>query len=75
MKRFSPGSPEFGYGVDGFLLKPRSPSCGFKDVKNYRGFDAAQGHENGTGFFGGAVLQGFSGLPVEDEGEKNIVIN
>lgn len=57
-------------GVDGFVLKSRSPSCGLKDVKVYPGagpkLSPATG--KGTGFFGGAVLERFPGLAAEDEG-------
>jgi uncharacterized protein YbgA (DUF1722 family)/uncharacterized protein YbbK (DUF523 family) len=52
--------------VHGFILKNRSPSCGIKDVKVYgRGGNVV---ERGSGFFGGAVLERFPLLPVEDEG-------
>lgn len=49
----------------GFLLKNRSPSCGLKDVKVYGRGGVL---ERGSGFFGGAVLERFPWLPVEDEG-------
>lgn len=54
--------------VDGFILKSRSPSCGIKDVKIYsnKGDNMVLGR--GSGFFGGAVLERFSHLAVEDEG-------
>ncbi len=52
--------------VHGFILKGRSPSCGTRDVKIYgRGGNVL---ERGGGFFGGAVLERFPLLPVEDEG-------
>ena len=57
--------------VDGFLLKSRSPSCGIKDVKIYGGPDGKNPHARGEGFFGGAVLERFSHLAVEDEGRLN----
>ena len=51
--------------VDGFLLKSRSPSCGFKDVKYYHSKDEkAMVKEKGAGFFGGAVIDRFSGKVV-----------
>ncbi|TFG65238.1 MAG: DUF1722 domain-containing protein [Spirochaetales bacterium] len=61
---------------DGFILKSRSPSCGFKDVKVYKsdGKDPRNisgSGSRGTGFFGGAIAETFMekfGLPVEDEG-------
>ncbi len=61
--------------VDGFLLKSRSPTCGFNDVKIYTGPDAASRTIRGSGFLGGAVLEKFAGLPVEDEGRiRNFTI-
>ncbi len=54
-------------GIDGFLLKSKSPSCGVSGTKTYR-------NENGTGFlyrgrglFAKAVIETFPYLPVEDE--------
>lgn len=57
-------------GVDGFILKSRSPSCGLKDVKVYPGTDPKQTAltGKGIGFFGAAVLVRFPGLAAEDEG-------
>lgn len=62
--------------VDGFILKSRSPSCGIKDVKVYASAAAdAQVSGKGRGFFGGAVLERFGGLAVEDEGRlKHFVL-
>ncbi|MBN2250609.1 MAG: DUF523 and DUF1722 domain-containing protein [Candidatus Altiarchaeota archaeon] len=57
-------------GIDGFILKYRSPSCGLKDVKVYVGRggpDDIKGIESGSGFFGSAVLKKFTGLAIEDE--------
>jgi uncharacterized protein YbgA (DUF1722 family)/uncharacterized protein YbbK (DUF523 family) len=54
--------------VDGFILKGRSPSCGTKDVKVYPGVGRARVLGKDRGFFGGAVLDRFAHLPVEDEG-------
>jgi uncharacterized protein YbgA (DUF1722 family)/uncharacterized protein YbbK (DUF523 family) len=61
--------------VDGFLLKSRSPTCGVNDVKIYTGFETSFRTSRGSGFFGGAVLEKFAGLPVEDEGRiRNFTI-
>jgi uncharacterized protein YbgA (DUF1722 family)/uncharacterized protein YbbK (DUF523 family) len=57
--------------VDGFILKYRSPSCGIKDVKIHSPKDKAPALGKGPGFFGGAVLDRFPLLPVEDEGRLN----
>ncbi|MBN1242983.1 MAG: DUF523 and DUF1722 domain-containing protein [Spirochaetales bacterium] len=66
---------ELGDGPDGFLLKNRSPSCGFRDVKVYRGFEPSAGSGIGAGFWGEAVLARWPGHPVEDEGRlRNFTI-
>ncbi|MBN2392253.1 MAG: DUF1722 domain-containing protein [Anaerolineae bacterium] len=58
-----------GHRCDGFILKGRSPSCGIKDVKLYRGMEkGAAVARKGAGFFGQAILERFGHLPVEDEG-------
>ena len=54
--------------VDGFLLKNRSPSCGWQDVKIYPGLDNVSRTLRGAGFYGGEVAKRFDGLPLEDEG-------
>jgi uncharacterized protein YbgA (DUF1722 family)/uncharacterized protein YbbK (DUF523 family) len=54
--------------VDGFILKNRSPSCGFMDVKVYAGCEKGASIGRTAGFFGGAVLEKFGNLAVEDEG-------
>ncbi len=54
--------------VDGAVLKSRSPSCGIKDVKNYRKPEPGAMFDTGAGLFGQAVLDALSGAPVEDEG-------
>lgn len=55
-------------GVDGFLLKHRSPSCGPWDVKAYYGFENPGPAPKTRGFFGGQVVERFGDMPVEDEG-------
>ncbi|NIN01170.1 MAG: DUF1722 domain-containing protein [candidate division Zixibacteria bacterium] len=54
--------------IDGFILKSRSPSCGTKDVKVYSGSGKGVSSSRGSGFFGGAVLERFPHLAIEDEG-------
>lgn len=55
--------------IDGFILKGRSPSCGIKDVKVYRGVEKGAASTNkGRGFFAQAVLERYGHLPVEEEG-------
>jgi uncharacterized protein YbgA (DUF1722 family)/uncharacterized protein YbbK (DUF523 family) len=61
--------------VDGFVLKFRSPSCGMKDAKIYSGMEKSAPSTRGGGFFGGAVIERFGGLAIEDEGRlKNFRI-
>ena len=57
--------------VDGFILKYRSPSCGMKDVKVYSGPAKAGAVSKIPGFFGGAVVNSFPDLAIEDEGWLN----
>ena len=51
--------------VDGFLLKSRSPSCGWKDAKVYNSRKPDAGSAPGAGLFGAAVLAARPGVPVE----------
>ena len=61
--------------VDGFLLKNRSPSCGVGDAKIHDGFEEGARIFKGSGFFGGAISEKFTGVPVEDEGRlRNFTI-
>jgi hypothetical protein len=55
-------------GIDGFILKFRSPSCGVKDIKVYSGSDKSNAVSKAAGFFGGAVVDAFPNLAIEDEG-------
>lgn len=55
--------------IDGFILKHRSPSCGFNDVKIYSGtgkVNVIPGKT--TGLFGRAVQTHFPHVPMENEG-------
>ncbi len=55
--------------IDGFLLKGRSPSCGIKDVRHYRGIQqGAAVAQKGAGIFGGIILERYPHLPIEEEG-------
>ncbi len=54
--------------VDGFLLKSRSPSCGTGDVKLYGEDRVSPVTGKESGFFGGAVIERYSHLPIETEG-------
>ncbi len=69
MQTFAQQHFETLHDIDGFVLKGRSPSCGIKDVKRYRGIErGAMSDNKGRGFFGAAVLEHFPHLPVEEEG-------
>jgi uncharacterized protein YbgA (DUF1722 family)/uncharacterized protein YbbK (DUF523 family) len=57
--------------VDGFIMKSRSPSSGIKDVKTYPSTGRVAASGRGAGFFGGAILEMFPNLAVEDEGRLN----
>ena len=55
--------------IDGFILKSRSPSCGFKDVKLYSGIGKIPAiSTKSVGLFAQQVLDNFSHLAIEDEG-------
>ncbi|MFP4362642.1 MAG: DUF523 and DUF1722 domain-containing protein [Spirochaetia bacterium] len=57
--------------IDGIILKSRSPSCGFKDVKIYNSLENPSQPGKGPGFFGGRMSEVFPGHPLEDEGRLN----
>jgi len=54
--------------IHGFILKSRSPSCGIKDVKQYKTYGKSPSIGKTSGFFGRAVLSKFNGWAIEDEG-------
>lgn len=61
--------------VDGFILKNRSPSCGIKEVKIYKGIEKGSASVKGKGLFGGLVKNRFPYAAVEDDGRlKNYKI-
>jgi len=68
MRGFSSGFLGDLKEVDGFILKNRSPSCGFTDVKVYSGPEKGPVIGKASGFFGGAVLEKFGDRAIEDEG-------
>jgi uncharacterized protein YbgA (DUF1722 family)/uncharacterized protein YbbK (DUF523 family) len=55
-----------GLGLDGYILKKDSPSCGLVRVKIYTPGGAAE--RTGRGLFASALTQALPNLPVEDEG-------
>jgi uncharacterized protein YbgA (DUF1722 family)/uncharacterized protein YbbK (DUF523 family) len=56
--------------VDGFVLKAGSPSCSIDRVRYYSGPEkGASVKKYGSGFWGGKVLEKFSGIPIEEDGK------
>lgn len=54
--------------VDGFILKSKSPSCGFRTTKIFASADAQKPlHIHGTGFLARGVMNQFANLPYADE--------
>ncbi len=68
MRRFSAGFLRSLSGIDGFLLKSKSPSCGLSRVRIYRDPRARRFRGLGRGIFALEVLRRFPHLPAEDEG-------
>ena len=55
-------------GLDGAVLKSRSPSCGISDVRIHSGVEGHGPVGTGPGAFGRAVLEALGGRPVIHEG-------
>ncbi|WP_290705208.1 DUF523 and DUF1722 domain-containing protein [Amphritea sp.] len=57
-------------GLDGFILKKDSPSCGMERVKIYQssGYPHAQ---RGSGLFAKALMGRYPNLPIEEDGRLN----
>lgn len=68
METFASGFVGGAGGVDGFILKSRSPSCGLGGVKVYDGPESRVTRRSEPGVFASAVLAKYQGLAVEDEG-------
>ena len=69
MEDFSSSFLQSLSGVDGFILKGRSPTSAIRDAKIHSGPNhGAALRGKGPGFFGKAVLERFSHLAIEDEG-------
>lgn len=52
-------------GLDGYIFKKDSPSCGMERVKVY---SKAMPERNGVGIYTAEILQAFPHLPLEEEG-------
>ncbi len=68
MTRFSRAFLDGLHGVDGFVLKSGSPSCGTKGVKVYKRPERSPSLRTEAGLFARHVLADFPNLAVEDEG-------
>jgi uncharacterized protein YbgA (DUF1722 family)/uncharacterized protein YbbK (DUF523 family) len=68
MRRFTDDFLGSLAGIDGFILKERSPSCGMKGVRVYAGPEKGAAFTPGSGFFGGPVRERFPAAAIEEEG-------
>lgn len=68
MNKYSTEKLEEIGDVDGFILKGRSPSCGTKDVKVYKGRGKAPNLGKDLGIFTKHVIEKYPYLAVEEEG-------
>lgn len=57
------------YGLNGFIFKDSSPSCGLRDVKVFENQSMDQSVPLGIGMFAREFLREFPDLPVVEEGE------
>jgi uncharacterized protein YbbK (DUF523 family) len=57
-------------GLDGYVFKAKSPSCGIRAIPRY-GADGAAVDHSGRGLYADRVLRAFPLLAVEDEGRLN----
>jgi uncharacterized protein YbgA (DUF1722 family)/uncharacterized protein YbbK (DUF523 family) len=60
-------------GLDGYVFKAKSPSCGLHTIPRYRpdGPDGLAADHRGRGLYAGRVLDRFPLLAVQDEGRLN----
>jgi uncharacterized protein YbgA (DUF1722 family)/uncharacterized protein YbbK (DUF523 family) len=57
-------------GLDGYVFKTKSPSCGIRAIPRYGGHGVVAGHD-GRGLYADRVLTAFPLLAVEDERRLN----
>jgi uncharacterized protein YbgA (DUF1722 family)/uncharacterized protein YbbK (DUF523 family) len=60
------------YDLSGFILKKNSPSCGMEKVRVYN--KSGRPVKKGRGMFGGALVDRFENMPIEEEGRLNDLI-
>jgi uncharacterized protein YbgA (DUF1722 family)/uncharacterized protein YbbK (DUF523 family) len=58
-------------GLDGYVLKKDSPSCGLERVKVYPAGTGGVPAKDGRGLFAAALVAALPDLPVEEEGRLN----
>ena len=58
-------------GLDGYVFKAKSPSCGIGGIPRYRTEGPEPADRAGRGLYAGRVLDEFPRLAVEDEGRLN----
>jgi uncharacterized protein YbgA (DUF1722 family)/uncharacterized protein YbbK (DUF523 family) len=58
-------------GLDGYVFKAKSPSCGLHSIPRYRDDGQPAAGASGRGLFAGRVREAFPLLPAEDEGRLN----
>lgn len=69
MKKYADNVLEELQHVNGFILKGRSPSCGYKDVKIYPKMEKVPAlNSKAVGIFAAKVKAKYPNLPLEDEG-------
>lgn len=57
--------------IDGFVLKGKSPSCGYKDAKHYSGLQKGACSKKGSGVFADRLIKSFPLHPIIDDGQLN----
>jgi hypothetical protein len=69
MREFAAGflSRLDGDGIDGVILKSRSPSCGLDDCKVFENWVAEKAIDRGQGIFSEVVTARWPDVPVEGE--------
>jgi uncharacterized protein YbgA (DUF1722 family)/uncharacterized protein YbbK (DUF523 family) len=65
-----PVSDSTGPGIDGYVFKAKSPSCGIRAIPKYAE-DGTAGDHGGRGLYAARVLSAFPLLAAEDEGRLN----
>ncbi|WP_456275734.1 YbgA family protein [Bacillus sp. AK128] len=58
-------------GIDGAIMKSKSPTCGMKDVKVYSGAEKSPVIGKTSGFFAQAIMEHYPLITIEEEGRLN----